>query len=84
MMQYQIIYADPPWRQSRGGAKSVRPLSSGIELPYPVLSLEEIRQHLFNAVLETTPDSIMFLWTIDKFLFEAEKNSNRVGVQTTR
>jgi hypothetical protein len=29
--KYQIIYADPPWQQSRGGKKSVRPKSSGIE-----------------------------------------------------
>ena len=42
MKKYQIIYADPPWRQSRGGKKKVRANSSGIELPYKVISLEEI------------------------------------------
>ena len=79
MKGYQIIYADPPWKQSRGGAKAVRPLSSGIELPYQTVSLDEIRQHLSNAVLMTEPNSIMFLWTIDKYLFEAEQIAAELG-----
>ena len=27
--KYGIIYTDPPWQQSKGGKKSVRPNSSG-------------------------------------------------------
>ena len=79
-MKYQITYADPPWRQSKGGKKSVRPNSSGSELDYPVISLEEIEQHLYNAVLETTINSsVLFLWTIDKYLFKAEEIANNLG-----
>ena len=77
--KYQIIYADPPWEQRRGGKKNVRVNSSGVELPYPVIPLSQIKKHIFNAVLETTSDSVMFLWTIDKYLFEAEKLARDLG-----
>ena len=72
MKKYQIIYADPPWQQGKGGKKSVRPKSSGEKLEYPVISLEEITQHLYNGTLETDENAVMFLWTIDKYLFQAE------------
>jgi len=32
MKKYQIILADPPWKQSKGGKKNVRPNSSGEKL----------------------------------------------------
>lgn len=44
--QYDLIYADPPWKQSKGGKKSVRKNSSGKPLDYPVCSLDEIKEHL--------------------------------------
>lgn len=48
--QYNLILADPPWRQARGsGKKSVRPNSSGVPLDYPTCSLEEIKEHLEQA-----------------------------------
>lgn len=47
--KYRIIYADPPWRISKGGKKAVRPNSSGEELDYPVISLDEIQAHLLSA-----------------------------------
>ena len=37
--KYQLLYVDPPWKQSKGGKKSVRPNSSGKELDYQVLYL---------------------------------------------
>ena len=46
---YDLIVADPPWKQSKGGKKNVRPDSSGTELDYPVCSLETIKQHLEQA-----------------------------------
>ena len=77
--KYSIILADPPWQQGKGGKKSVRPISSGGKLGYPVLSLPEIKQHLFNAVLETSQDSVMFLWATEKYLHEAEKMAEELG-----
>jgi hypothetical protein len=48
---YDLILADPPWKQKKGqGKKNVRPLSSGTELDYPVCSLNEIEEHLRKAV----------------------------------
>jgi len=79
MKKYQIILADPPWKQSKGGKKNVRPKSSGEKLDYQVISLEEIEQHLYNAILETEENSILFLWTIDKYLFEAERMAKKLG-----
>lgn len=48
--QYDLILADPPWKQAKGGKKNVRPVSSGTELDYPVCSLDEIKEHLRQAV----------------------------------
>ena len=41
--KYDLILADPPWKQSKGGKKDVRPASSGMELDYPTLTLDEIK-----------------------------------------
>lgn len=77
--QYNLIYADPPWKQSRGGKKSVRENSSGKPLDYPVCSLDEIKKHLAKAVENTSDNSILFMWTIDKYLFEAQKIAEDLG-----
>jgi N6-adenosine-specific RNA methylase IME4 len=77
--RYDLIYADPPWKQSKGGKKNVRKNSSGKALDYPVCSLEEIKHHLEQAVSITEGDSILFLWTIDKYLFEAQQMAEELG-----
>lgn len=76
---YGLIYADPPWKQRRGGRKAVRPNSSGKELDYPTLSLDEIKSQLLVASEHTSEDSILFLWTIDKYLFEAQQIAESIG-----
>ena len=48
---YGLIYADPPWKQSKGGKKSVRENSSGKPLDYPTCSLDEIKEHLRLATV---------------------------------
>ena len=78
-IKYNLLYIDPPWRQSKGGKKNVRPKSSGEELEYPVISLEEIQEHLLRATELTEENSIMFLWTIDKYLHEAEQMARILG-----
>lgn len=77
--KYDIIYADPPWKQSKGGRKAVRQNSSGKPLDYNVLSLEEIEDILKQAITLTTENSTLFLWTIDKYLFEAQKIAEKLG-----
>ena len=76
---YGLIYADPPWKQSKGGKKSVRENSSGKPLDYPTCSLDEIKEHLRLATESTIENSILFLWTIDKYLFEAQQIAESLG-----
>lgn len=77
--KYDLILADPPWKQSKGGKKSVRANSSGRPLDYQVCTLEKIEEHLKAAVSLTGGNSILFLWTIDKYLFEAQEIAERLG-----
>lgn len=77
--QYDLIYADPPWKQSKGEKKSVRENSSGKPLDYPVCSLDEIKEHLSLATAASGDNSILFLWTIDKYLFEAQEIAESLG-----
>ena len=77
--RYDLILADPPWKQAKGGKKSVRENSSGRPLEYPTLLLEEIREHLEIATNLTEKDSVLFLWTIDKYLFEAQQIGESLG-----
>ena len=78
--RYDLILADPPWKQAKGGKKSVRPISSGTELDYPVCSSEEIKEHLRQATsLVSGENAILFLWTIDKYLFEAQRIAEELG-----
>jgi N6-adenosine-specific RNA methylase IME4 len=78
--KYDLILADPPWKQSKGGKKCVRPNSSGTSLDYPVCSLETITDHLKQATsLVQGENSILFLWTIDKYLFEAQHIAESLG-----
>lgn len=76
---YDLILADPPWRQTKGGKKSVRPNSSGSRLDYPTCSLEEIKEHLSTADRLTGDNAVLFLWTIDKYLFEAQRMAESLG-----
>lgn len=77
--KYDLIVADPPWKQSKGGKKSVRKNSSGEPLDYPVCTFEEIKEHLAKANEHTEDNAILFLWTIDKYLFEAEQIARDLG-----
>ena len=77
--KYSVIYADPPWRQSKGGKKRVRENSSGKELDYKTLNLDEIYAQLKQATNLTEENSVLFLWTIDKYLFEAQEIAEKLG-----
>lgn len=77
--QYDLLYVDPPWRQTKGSRKAVRPFSSGGALEYPTCSIEEIREHLRQGVSLSSENSLLFLWTIDKYLFEAQELAEGLG-----
>jgi len=73
MLRYNIVYADPPWMQLKGKTKKCRPHQTR-NLDYPTLSLNDIK-----TVLEQVDADILFLWTIDKFLFEAQYIAEDLG-----
>src|SRR3990170_4080212 len=53
MKQYDIIYADPPWRYEHPISNSRR-----IENQYPTMSLNEIKA----LNIPTKDNSVLFLW----------------------
>ena len=79
MNKHQLIYADPPWKQSRGGKKAVRANSSGMEIPYQVEGIADIEDLMRPFCENTEEDSIMFMWTIDKYLHESEVMAKNLG-----
>lgn len=76
--EYDLILADPPWRQTKGNERKCRP-NQGKALDYPTCSLDEIEKHLQKAVELTGKNSVLFLWTIDKYLFDAQRIAERIG-----
>lgn len=78
MKKYGIIYADPPWKQVKGGLRKVRP-NQGKGLDYPTLSMEEIKTILQKFSSMAEDNHILFCWTIDKFLPETEKMLSDLG-----
>lgn len=78
-MSYEVILADPPWRQTRGGRKAVRPNSSGGDLSYSTLTLDEIEVILNRFSLMGADNHVFFLWTIDKYLCDAEAMMEDMG-----
>ncbi|RDY30182.1 DNA methyltransferase [Lachnotalea glycerini] len=78
--KYDIIYTDPPWKQGKGGKKKVRPNSSGGELDYPTMSLQDIKELHKNVFDNLTRDNHnVFMWTIDKYLIETEQFMKELG-----
>lgn len=73
MKKYNIIYADPPWKQLKGGLRKVR-ANQQRNLDYSTLDIGDIEK-----VLSLFSSNTLFLWTIDKYLHEAEQMALRLG-----
>lgn len=67
MKKYQIIVVDPPWQIEKIKRK-VRP--NQLEIDYKMMSLEEIKALPINRIADD--NYTLFLWVIDKYLFEAK------------
>ena len=76
--KYGLIYTDPPWQQSKGGKRDCRP-KQGKELDYQTLTLEEIKEIQIKASLLGEEKHNVFMWTIDKYLHEAEEMMKEIG-----
>lgn len=68
MKKYSIIYADPPWDVMAGSKQSRKDGDSQKSLPlkYNTMRLEEIKA--LNVKGIKAKDSVLFLWTINKYL----------------
>ena len=67
MKKYQIIVVDPPWEIQKI-KKRVRP--NQVEMDYPMMSLGEIKALRIADIADET--CTLFLWTIDKYLYESK------------
>lgn len=66
MKKYQIIVVDPPWQISKI-RKRVRP--NQISMAYPMMALDDIKRLKIDSIADDT--CILFLWTIDKYLYDS-------------
>ena len=71
MKKYQTILIDPPWQQQKGGLRKVRP-NQNKQLAYSLMTIQEIEEVIDILENYTTPQHILFLWTIDKYLHIAQ------------
>lgn len=77
--KYSVIYTDPPWQQSKGNRRKCRP-NQGKGLDYQTLEIREIadiHRHVSKKLCEKKHN--LFLWTIDKYLQEAERMMGELG-----
>ena len=72
--KYQIIVIDPPW-EIKKIRKKVRP--NQINMDYPMMSLEEISELPINQIADES--CTLFLWTIDKYLFNSKEILEKWG-----
>jgi len=79
MKKYKVILADPPWRLVKGGKKKARPNTSGKPLDYPTMDLQEIKSLLSKFSKMGEENHVMFLWTIEKYLPQAEAIAKELG-----
>ena len=77
--KYDIVYTDPPWPQTKGNKRKVRK-NQGKELDYQVLSLADILEIHADFLTKHTEDTnTVFIWAIDKYLFDAEQMMENFG-----
>lgn len=76
--KYSIIYTDPPWEQKKGGLRKARPKQTR-ELDYPTCTIEDIKEIHQKAFAMCEDTHNIFMWSIDKYLFDAEKMMSEMG-----
>lgn len=75
---YDIIYTDPPWNQTKGNKRKCRP-NQDKKLDYATLSLSQILDiHKFFCE-KTSEKHNVFMWTIDKYLHQTEEMMKDLG-----
>ena len=67
MKKYQLITVDPPWEISKI-KKRVRP--NQVEMDYPMMTLEDIKKLKIGSIADPE-NCLLFLWTIDRYLYDS-------------
>ena len=67
--KFKTVVIDPPWEQSLTGKYARRRASRATSLPYPTLTLDEIRLFPLGTLAE--PGAHVYCWTTNKFLRSA-------------
>lgn len=78
--KYGIIYTDPPWKQNKGGIRKSRPNQTR-ELDYQTCSIDEIKEIHQKAFGLCDDIHNVFMWTIDKYLFDTEQMMKELGYE---
>ena len=75
---YGIIYADPPWpitmANPRDSKKNLIP-----ELPYKTMSVDDCFAVIDPFLAQADDKFNVFIWTVDKFLWDAEQQMKKRG-----
>ena len=75
---YGIIYADPPWpitmANPRDSKKNLIP-----ELPYKTMSVDDCFAAIDPFLAQADDKFNVFIWTVDKFLWDAEQQMKKRG-----
>ena len=67
-----------PWDQKKGGERKARPKQTR-HLDYKTCNLEQIKNIHEQAKTLCNQTHNVFMWAIDKYLFDAEKIMNELG-----
>ena len=69
--KFEIIVIDPPWAYG----ENYDPKGNRASCPYPSMSFEELEE----LQIPSTDDSILFLWTTHRFIWDAKKLLEKWG-----
>lgn len=78
--KYDLIYSDPPWKQSKGNLRKCRP-NQNKNLDYSTLDLNEIEEMHRKVFSQCEGKHNVFMWTIDKYLHETEQMMRDLGYE---
>ena len=70
---FDIFIIDPPWDKKKGGLRKARP-NQNRDLDYDTMNTQEIFSLLDkNIFISASEPHTVFMWTIDQYLFDCEK-----------
>jgi len=75
--EYDVIVIDPPWQYSEGEKYDNESYMGRVIAPYPTMTLPEIR----NIKLPSADNSVLFLWTTHKFIWDAKEILDNWGYE---